>query len=246
MAELTSIFDVFNGLPAADAADAHDWVTKNCDELGVPNYEDAHVDIIRFWLRALTGINWHRAFEHGARDNVDENFTEKDGQFGTVHFMRMEEGDQLPSIENKRAPSGDFCQVSSVPTTYIYRLEVYRDAGGATAWQENSVIQAPIGSAVDVFKRVMTRLQLPIFQEALRQYCIEYFDQPLRLLPNIPVEVNSRYERRAIADLTVDTVITGSIRVPGADDIEVEFCDELGAQPLIINDETKDLISGSC
>lgn len=247
MTELSNVFKAFANLPADDADDLHNWVTKSCHPRDVPNYEDAHLDILRLWLRAATGIQWVRGYEEGSRDSVDPDFAPTEGQYGTVHFIRPDETDRanIISMELDEA-SGDFCQISYVPMDYIYQLEVFRDAGEGNNREEYANVQKPIGSAVDPLMHLRARLELPIFQSALTEYCLYLEDAPLRVLTNIPAIVQGGYERRATAQLRVLALVSGSIRVPGSNQIDLEFCDRVPTSALTIDANTAETLKGLC
>ena len=246
MSELSVAFEAFENLPAADADDLHNWITRSCHKRDVPNYEDAHVDIMRLWLRAVTGIQWVRGYEEGSRDGVDAAFNPTEGQYGTVHFLRPEESDRANYIRSERDDSGDFCQISYVPMDYIYRLEIFRDAGEGNNNEEYADVQRPIGSAIDPFVHLRARLELPIFQQALQEYCMYLEEVPFRVLTNNPEVIQGGYERRAIGEIRVLALVSGSIRVPGFDQIDLEFCDSVGTDPLSIDADTADSLVGDC
>ncbi len=247
MTELSNVFSVFDNLPAQDADDLHDWITKSCHPRDVPNYEDAHINIMLLWLRAATGVHWVRGYEEGSRDNVDSGFAPTEGQYGTLTLIRADETDRANVIKTElNEPSGDFCQISYVPMDFIYQLEVFRDAGEGNNREEYGDIQRPIGSAIDPLMHLRARLELPIFQRALNEYCLYLEDSPLRVLTNIPVIVQGGYERRATAQLRVLALVSGSIRVPGANQIDLEFCDRVSTSSLTVDLNTADELQGEC
>lgn len=222
--KITDMFEVFQGLPALDDTDLARWVTRSCAKRDVANYEDALLDVVRVWLHALTGVSFVRAYEHGDRDEVVNG--SKDGQYGTVHLLRAEATRYADKMVMSQNEGGDFCQISATPLRFVFRVEVFREAGQANNQQAHDVVQTPMGSAPDPFLHAIPRLRLTIFKQALAEYCLQLEDEPMRLLTNIPEMVNSRYERRAMAELSIVGHVSGSIRVPGANAVEWGFCDD--------------------
>jgi hypothetical protein len=216
MAYLTNIFKTFERLPAASDQDLQDWVTLNCAPRNVADYEDSHVNVIRAWMYALTGIPWYRAYEHGARPNA---------QYGTVHFSRVNELTSYSErVEYEQRENGDFCKIIKTPVEFVYILSVYRETGEATNQQEPTINDQPIFSAPDPLLQAKARAGLSIFQNALREYCLQYRDNPFGFITNLPQEITGRYEHRATTELRIIAFLTGSVRIVGAHEVNVNFC----------------------
>jgi len=193
-------------------------LAQGCADLPAVNNEDAMSEALCRLFRHVTGIPWVRGWQEGLRPDAVTSVP--DGQYGTVWLISAtpigapvtSHRDSLDALGNLR---DDKCEEVAQLMRYAWQLDVYRDAGQATRREENSAVQQPVGSALDVLFRLGIALDHFRVRQAAREYCMTWRSSALTGARNLPQPlVQNAYENRATADLTIYGTPVSTIRVP--------------------------------
>lgn len=189
---------------------------------GVPaNYEDVITEHLLRLFRHMTGVQWNRGWEQGARPA---------NQFATTWLIA---GKAIGSAEVEYLPvfnsqtelyEQDYCEVVYQTFEYQFQLDVYGDSGTANRNQMVAGATEPRLSAFDVVTRLMTAFGHPRFRSALAEKCL-YLGSPAfgpaRNYMKAPVQETN--ESHAGVDFYVRARPISSLRSPTFGNVDWGF-----------------------
>jgi hypothetical protein len=211
-AQSFAAFQDLKDLTQATDAELAGMLAFGCSPSLPVSYEDVVTEHIMRLFRHITGVDWVRGWEQGARP---------DKQYGTIWMFGAKTVGSY-EIEYQRVINGatsmvlpDLCEVSYQTFEYQFQLDVYRDNGTANRNQDITTITGPRLSAVDVMLRLITAMGHPRFREALAEKCIYLGSPTFGPIRNLAKPmIKSTYEGRASVDFYVRVRPISSLRSP--------------------------------
>lgn len=184
------------------------------------NYEDVITQHLLRLFRHITGVDWVRGWEQGARP---------DKQFATIWLYALKvqgtsevEYAKVYDANNVLLP--DLCEIVYQHVQYQFQLDVYRDNGVSNRNQEITTQSGPRYSAVDVLTRLITALAHPRFRRALAEKCVHLGTPAFGQVRNFAKPlVQNTFESRAGADFFVTVRTASSLRSPAFGNIDWGF-----------------------
>jgi hypothetical protein len=216
-----SAFKDLQELTGATDSEIEAMLVYGCKQSPAANFEDVVTEHLLRLFRAITGVQWIRGWEQGARP---------DGQFATVWLY----GSKMigpPEVEYVTVIDGatntvlpDLCEVVYQHIQYQFQLDSYRDNGAGNRNQDGAVQQGPKFSAVDVLTRLTTAFGHSRFRDALREQCLYLNSKPFGDIRNLAKPlVQNTYEGRANVDFFVHVRTMSSLRSPAYGNIDWGF-----------------------
>ena len=219
-------------IAGASEGELTDWLSLSVDEEPVANYEDAVLECLISWLRAVTGVPWVRGFEDGARPS---------GQYGTVCILRTDSiGCKTRSC---REFKGDLVETISQPVRISVQLDAYRDSGRASNCEESDAIQKPLGSAPDVLNRLRLRMCHQAHRDALADYGLSFDGEGIEAVNTAPTQRQNDWEWRASADFALLGTQCSTMRVNALRSVPLELDGKPICEPKILP-MTEDKVHG--
>lgn len=206
-----------------DATDAEimGMLAFGCKAGVAANFEDVLTEHLLRLFRHITGVDWVRGWEQGARP---------DKQYGTIWLYgaktigaaEVEYAKVLDSTTGEEFQ--DLCEVVYQTFEFQFQLDVWRDSGVPNRNQEITSTTSPRLSAHDVVVRLITAFGHPRFRSALAEQCVYLGSPPFGATRNLAKEMRQNtFESRATVDFFVRVRPISSLRSPTFEDVDWGF-----------------------
>lgn len=216
--EAFAAYKCLQDLTQATDAEVASMLVYGCKAGEPANFEDVVTQHLLRLFRHITGVDWIRGWEQGARP---------DKQYSTIWLYGAKTVGQ-PEVEYHnvyRASDGvlldDLCEVVYQTFEYQFQLDSYRDNGLPNRQQEIAAAGGPQYSAFDVLTRLIAALGHPRHRAALAEKCVYLGSPAFGQVRNYakPI-IQNTFEGRAGVDFFVRVRPISSIRAPTFDTID--------------------------
>jgi hypothetical protein len=185
------------------------------------NFEDVMTEQLIRLFRHITGVQWIRGWEQGARPDAQHAtvwlYGAKPIGSGEVEYQEVFNS-QTNALET------DLCEVVYQTFEYQFQLDVFGDSGVPSRNQELADTTGPRLSAADVLTRLITAFGHPRFRAALAESCLFLGYPPFGIVRNYakPLIQNTN-ESRAGVDFFIRARPISSLRSPTFSNVDWGF-----------------------